>query len=57
MTAQVWPKKGGEGIGGNQRRQMSGCGARTAVTSPKAVLESSDVQRFVWILMEFRRRR
>jgi hypothetical protein len=44
-------------IGDNQRRQISGCGARTAVTSLKAVLESSDVLRFVWILMEFRRRR
>ena len=25
----------GEGIGGNQRRQMSGCGARTGRTSPR----------------------
>ena len=36
----------GEGIGGNQRRQMSGCGARTAAGSLEAVFESSDVERF-----------
>ena len=42
----------GEGIGGNQRRQMSGCGARTAAGSLEAVFESSDVERFGWILME-----
>jgi hypothetical protein len=33
-------------------RQMSGCGARTVVTSLEAVFESSDVERFGWILME-----
>jgi hypothetical protein len=41
-----------EGIGGNQRRQMSECGARTAAGSLEAVFESSDVERFGWILME-----
>jgi hypothetical protein len=32
-------------------------GAGTAAGSLEAAFESSDVQRFVWILMEFRRRR
>jgi hypothetical protein len=41
-----------DGIGGNQRRQMSGCGARTAAGSLEAVFESSDVERFGWVLME-----
>ena len=36
----------------NQRRQMSGCGPRTAAGSLEAVFESSDVERFGWILME-----
>ena len=31
---------------------MSGCGARTAAGSLEAVFESSDVERFGWILME-----
>ena len=31
---------------------MSGCGARTAAGSLKAVFESSDVERFAWILTE-----
>ena len=30
---------------------MSGCGARTAAGSLEAVFESSDVERFGWILM------
>jgi hypothetical protein len=30
---------------------MSGCGARTAAGSLKAVFGLSDVERFVWILM------
>ena len=29
-----------------------GCGARTATGSLKAVFESSDVERFTWVLME-----
>ncbi len=40
----------GYAIGDNQRRQMSGCGARTATGSLKAVFESSDVERFAWVL-------
>jgi hypothetical protein len=31
---------------------MSGCGARPAAGSLKAVFESSDVERFAWVLME-----
>ena len=31
---------------------MSGCGARTAAGSLEAVFESSDVERFAWVLME-----
>ena len=42
----------GERIGANQRRQTPGCGAGTAAGSLKAVFESSDVERFAWVLME-----
>jgi hypothetical protein len=31
---------------------MPGCGVRTAAGSLKAVFESSDVERFAWVLME-----
>jgi hypothetical protein len=31
---------------------MSGCGARTAAGSLEAVFESSDAERFGWVLME-----
>ena len=40
------PELPGESIGDNQRRQMSGCGARTAAGSLGAVFELSDVERF-----------
>src|ERR1700724_2054849 len=36
----------------NQRRQTAACGARTAEGSLEAIFESSDVERFGWILME-----
>ena len=36
----------------NQRRQTPEFGARTAAESLKAVLESSDVEHFGWILKE-----
>jgi hypothetical protein len=39
-------------ISANRRRQTPGCGVQTAAGSLEAVFESSDVERFVWILTE-----